>query len=290
MIGRRFISFFRRNPIPSSSSSAKAVAEDEAKPKAWGRRIFSGGLICVTGGVALSALDDLVIYHGCSRGGGGVGYGSGGGGVGYSTDDIETLLRKHWLMQFGLPSLGSLVRVASVVLQKIEKAARVTCIRKCLSIFIAISFIILALSSALVAFIFIFSKAMEKASKNQAVIDAIGEPIARGPWYNASLAVTHKRHSVSCTFPVSGPQGTGIFQLRAVRGAEESWLSFFRPRDWEILIMEALLHVPENEEKKRTFRIRISDDISPPACQPCVTGCTRTQEPDVPKKTNPQAS
>lgn len=58
---------------------------------------------------------------------------------------------------------------------------------------------------------------MEKASKNQMVIDAIGEPIVRGPWYNASLAVAHKRHSVSCTFPVSGPQGTGIFQLKAVR-------------------------------------------------------------------------
>lgn len=200
MIGRRFISFLRRNPIPSSSSSAKVAVEEQAKPKAWGRRIVSGGLICVTGGVALSALDDLVIYHGCS------------------------------------------------------------------------------------------SKAMEKASKNQAVIDAIGEPIARGPWYNASLAVTHKRHSVSCTFPVSGPQGTGIFQLRAVRNGEESWLSFFRPRDWEILIMEALLHVPENEEKNRTFRIRISDDISSPACQPCVTGCTRGQEPDVPEKTHPQAS
>ena len=58
---------------------------------------------------------------------------------------------------------------------------------------------------------------MEKASKNQILIDAIGEPIVRGPWYNASLAVAHKRHSVSCTFPVSGPQGTGIFQLKAVR-------------------------------------------------------------------------
>ncbi|GJT01796.1 cytochrome oxidase assembly protein 1 [Tanacetum coccineum] len=62
-------------------------------------------------------------------------------------------------------------------------------------------------------------KALEKASKSQAVIDAIGELIARGPWYNASLAVTHKRHSVSCTFPVSGPQGSGIFQLRVVRNA-----------------------------------------------------------------------
>ncbi|KAI3691065.1 hypothetical protein L2E82_49281 [Cichorium intybus] len=61
------------------------------------------------------------------------------------------------------------------------------------------------------------SKVMEKASKNQAVIDAIGEPIATGPWYNASLVVTHKRHSVSCTFPVTGPQGNGTFQLRAIR-------------------------------------------------------------------------
>lgn len=61
------------------------------------------------------------------------------------------------------------------------------------------------------------SKAIEKACKSEEVINAIGEPIVRGPWYNASLAVAHKRQSVSCTFPVSGPQGTGIFQIKAVR-------------------------------------------------------------------------
>ncbi|KAK1437341.1 hypothetical protein QVD17_03132 [Tagetes erecta] len=193
MIGRRFISFFRTR---SSSSSNRVRVLDEAKPKSWGRRLVSGGLICVTGGVALSALDDLVIYHSCT------------------------------------------------------------------------------------------SKAMEKASKNQAVVEAIGEPIARGPWYNASLAVTHRRHSGSCTFPVSGPHGTGIFQLRAVRNGEESWLSFLRPRDWDILIMEALLHVPENEEKNKTFRIRLSDDVSSPACQPCITGCTSSQEPHAARENN----
>ncbi|MCI59662.1 cytochrome oxidase complex assembly protein, partial [Trifolium medium] len=48
---------------------------------------------------------------------------------------------------------------------------------------------------------------MEDASKNQAIINAIGEPIVKGPWYNASLAVAHKRQSVSCSFPVSGPLG-----------------------------------------------------------------------------------
>lgn len=57
---------------------------------------------------------------------------------------------------------------------------------------------------------------MEKASKSQAIRDAIGEPIVKGPWYNASLAVAHKRNSVSCSFPVSGPQGTGVLQFKAI--------------------------------------------------------------------------
>lgn len=188
MSGRRFISFLSRNP----SHSEKVVAE-EGKAKTWGRRIVSGTLICLTGGVALSALDDLSIYHSCS------------------------------------------------------------------------------------------SKALEKASKNKTIIDAIGEPIVRGPWYNASLAVAHQRHSVSCTFPVSGPQGTGIFQLKAVRNGEEKWSSFLRPSDWEILIMEALVHVPGNEEKQQTFRIRVSDDLPPPASNSS-TDCTSQESCSVEKK------
>ncbi|XP_027161176.1 uncharacterized protein LOC113762102 isoform X1 [Coffea eugenioides] len=192
MLGRRLLSLLKtRTPSTSSSSQASATAsslvEEESgrsSGKRWGRRAVSGALICLTGGVALSALDDLAIYHSCS------------------------------------------------------------------------------------------SKAMEKASKSQAIIDAIGEPIVRGPWYNASLAVAHKRHSVSCTFPVSGPQGTGILQLKAVRNGDDSWFSFLRPRDWEILLMEALLHVPGNDEKQQTFRISVSDYLPPPpspvpACKAC---------------------
>lgn len=47
------------------SSSANLV--EEGKAKTWGRRVVSGALICLTGGVALSALDDLAIFYGCSR-------------------------------------------------------------------------------------------------------------------------------------------------------------------------------------------------------------------------------
>lgn len=48
---------------------------------------------------------------------------------------------------------------------------------------------------------------------------------------------------------------------------EGAWFSFLRPQNWEILIMEALLHVPGNEEKQQTFRISVSDYPSPSACK-----------------------
>lgn len=67
--------------------------------------------------------------------------------------------------------------------------------------------------------------------------------------------------------------------LSLYAGLTDSWLSYLRPRDWEILIMEALLHVPENEEKTRTFRITILDDLpSPPAAfSACTNGCPKKE-------------
>ena len=179
MLAKRLSSFFKLSPKPQISTSTKKV--DEETGKYYGRKAVSFVLITITGGVALSALDDLAIYHGCS------------------------------------------------------------------------------------------SKAMEKVSKNQAIIDSIGEPIVKGPWYNASLAVAHERRSVSCSFPVSGPQGNGVLQLKAVRNGDDTLSSFFLPRDWDILIMDALLHIPGNEEKHQTLRINLAD--KPLSCTTC-TECT----------------
>ncbi|XP_008235592.1 PREDICTED: uncharacterized protein LOC103334409 [Prunus mume] len=189
MLARRLVSLFNKSSSASQfSSSAKTV--DEGK-SSFGRKAVSFLLITTTGGVALSALNDLVIYQSCS------------------------------------------------------------------------------------------SKAMEKASKNPAIIEAIGEPIVKGPWYNASLAVAHKRHSVSCTFPVSGPRGGGVLEVKAVRNGDDTWLSYLIPRDWDILIMDALVYVAENEVKQQTMRIGISDTPAP-ACTAC-TGCS-TQESVNPEK------
>ncbi|KAF7804598.1 Cytochrome oxidase assembly protein 1 [Senna tora] len=179
MLAKRFSSFLRSFSKPQISSCCSSTRNvDEETSKSFGRKAVSFVLITVTGGVALSALDDLAIYQGCS------------------------------------------------------------------------------------------SKAMEKVSKNQAMAEALGEPIVKGPWYNASLAVANKRNSVSCTFPVSGPQGTGLLQLKAVRNGEDTWFSYFLPRDWEILIMDALLHVPGNEEKHQTMRINLADKL-PTSCTAC---------------------
>ncbi|XP_048504461.1 uncharacterized protein LOC104899392 isoform X2 [Beta vulgaris subsp. vulgaris] len=159
MFRRNLPSLFRISSSSQVSSASKPVNEE--KSKSFGRKAVSTALLCLTGGVALSAIDDLAIYQGCSR------------------------------------------------------------------------------------------KAMEKASKNQQVINAIGEPVMKGPWYSASLSVAHKRGSASCTFPVSGPQGNGVLRLKAVRNG--------------------VLYVPGNEEAQKTVKISISDDVPSPACQTCPT-------------------
>lgn len=76
-----------------------------------------------------------------------------------------------------------------------------------------------------------FSKAIEHAAEYPAVVEAIGVPIVRGPWYDASLEVGHLRRSVSCTFPVSGPNGSGFLQIKATRhGGLLTSFSFVVPR------------------------------------------------------------
>ncbi|KAM3295260.1 hypothetical protein ACQJBY_037878 [Aegilops geniculata] len=91
------------------------------------------------------------------------------------------------------------------------------------------------------------SKAINKASEDPEVVQAIGLPIARGPWYDASVVLGHRRRSVSCTFPVTGPRGSGVFQIEAIRNGEDGVLSFLRHHDWEILAMDARLELPSDD-------------------------------------------
>jgi len=113
------------------------------------------------------------------------------------------------------------------------------------------------------------SKAIEKATNNVSLREALGEPITRGQWYNTTLSVAHHKRSVSCTFPVVGSQGSGILQLKAVRHGENNWFTFLGSQEWEILLLEALVHTGANEESKRTFRINLITDPNLPENKDC---------------------
>lgn len=113
------------------------------------------------------------------------------------------------------------------------------------------------------------SKAIEKVINNVSLREALGEPITRGQWYNATLSVAHHKNSVSCTFPVVGSQGSGILQLKAVRNGENNWFTFLGSQEWEILLLEALVHTGANEESKRTFRINLMTDSDFPENKDC---------------------
>ncbi|KAL0702971.1 hypothetical protein Bca4012_059093 [Brassica carinata] len=256
MLARRLTSVFKRSST-STSSSDKAAAKENGTLGSFGRKAVSFVLITVTGGVALSAFDDLSIYRGCS----------------------------------------SLYENSS------------TCVTK--SVFTVKNEVVALEISQIVG---LFSKAMEKVMRNKAMIEAIGEPIEKGPWYNASLAVSQQRHSVSCSFPVIGPQGTGILHLKAVRnggkkflkrpklacddddddsystsflvaflfgflGTEDSLFGFLQQRDWDILIMDALVHVPSNDGPQQTLRIDISVFAPPSAATDY-----KSSEPEKPAK------
>lgn len=66
-----------------------------------------------------------------------------------------------------------------------------------------------------------------------------------------------------------------LFQvLISFAKTDGAWFSFLRPHDWEILVMEALLHVPGKDEKEQTFRISVSDKPPPPTTTPVCTTCT----------------
>ncbi|KAJ3679968.1 hypothetical protein LUZ60_016246 [Juncus effusus] len=123
------------------------------------------------------------------------------------------------------------------------------------------------------------TEAIEKARENERIVELIGEPIKRGPWYNASIAVNQKRNSVSCTFPVSGPDGTGIFKLKAFQSKDDTWMSVLGKSELEILIMDAIINTCK-EGNNETIKISLSENSGSQAldCKSCESQvCTKSE-------------
>ncbi|CAH8387884.1 unnamed protein product [Eruca vesicaria subsp. sativa] len=50
-----------------------------------------------------------------------------------------------------------------------------------------------------------------------------------------------------------------VLYLKVICSGEDSLFGFLQQRDWDILIMEAHVHVPSNDGPQQTLRIEISD-------------------------------
>ena len=64
--------------------------------------------------------------------------------------------------------------------------------------------------------------------------------------------------------------------------ADESWYSFLKPSDWEILIMDAILDVHTEDGKPRTMRVTIPDNTPAPPPADCTACKSHTTPPPLP--------
>lgn len=64
--------------------------------------------------------------------------------------------------------------------------------------------------------------AMERAGKNQAVIDALGEPLKTGAFTNAQHNTSGSQTDVELTCGISGPKGSGTLRLHSI-GNTGNW-------------------------------------------------------------------
>ena len=56
--------------------------------------------------------------------------------------------------------------------------------------------------------------ALEKASENSELAELLGLPLHPGPWYNASMSLTHKAHIANCQFALVGSRNSSDVYIR----------------------------------------------------------------------------
>ncbi|KAL3146398.1 hypothetical protein ABBQ32_003080 [Trebouxia sp. C0010 RCD-2024] len=84
--------------------------------------------------------------------------------------------------------------------------------------------------------------ALEKATKNAELSEQLGLPLTPGPWYNASIGLTHRDNMANCQFTLLGSKHSSDIYMRVVRtkGPRSTLLyNLIGPANWEVLLMEA---------------------------------------------------
>lgn len=59
-----------------------------------------------------------------------------------------------------------------------------------------------------------YRAALEKASDNAELAELLGLPLHPGPWYNASMSLTHKANIANCQFALVGTKNSSDVHIR----------------------------------------------------------------------------
>eukprot|EP00775_Hariotina_reticulata_P006480 gene6480-biopygen8274 len=88
------------------------------------------------------------------------------------------------------------------------------------------------------------SQAMHLVLHDSQLADTIGQPYQSGPWYNATLAFSHRDKVAHCTFQVKGSRSVTDIAVKAGRRAGYSsniLYNLFGPGTWELLSCQAMM-------------------------------------------------
>ncbi|KAA6423271.1 hypothetical protein WJX79_009708 [Trebouxia sp. C0005] len=83
---------------------------------------------------------------------------------------------------------------------------------------------------------------LQRAADNVELGEQLGLPLRPGPWYNASIGLTHGNHMANCQFTVIGSKHSSDIYMRVVRtkGPRSTLLyNIVGPAKWDVLMMEA---------------------------------------------------
>ncbi|KAL0026195.1 hypothetical protein WJX77_001230 [Trebouxia sp. C0004] len=83
---------------------------------------------------------------------------------------------------------------------------------------------------------------LQRAAENVELCEQLGLPLRPGPWYNASIGLTHDNHMANCQFTVIGSKHSSDIYMRVVRtkGPRSTLLyNIMGPAKWDVLMMEA---------------------------------------------------
>lgn len=83
---------------------------------------------------------------------------------------------------------------------------------------------------------------LQRAAENAELGEQLGLPLRPGPWYNASIGLTHGNHMANCQFTVIGSKHSSDIYMRVVRtkGPRSTLLyNIVGPAKWDVLLMEA---------------------------------------------------